>query len=447
MTPVLMRITQLWIQTPPMHQSPPRSAWSFRLALVCLAAVSVSLPMAWISLAKFLVFVFCLAYLIRNHIHKQSDPALKELWTPRILLTILLIFALSLVWTEGDPTVALLALVKHSKMLEILVLICLIRTAQEARLAMMAFTAGQVFLLLSSWLMVAGVPIPWNRSAIGLYVVFSTYLDQSIIFATTAAIYWHLGSDRLWPRWLAGLLAAAALINVLLLLEGRTGYIVALTVLSLAAMWAMPKSMRMGTVIATPIVTLCLLYFGSTQVQERLSKIIHESQTYASQGASASSNESSSGWRLNAWFRSIEAIQENPWRGHGVGSWTVNAKKHEGSSATKVFGEGNASNPHQEYLLWGVELGVGGLLLLLGLIGCFIRDALQFKTSIARALISVTSAMAVACLFNSTLYDALIGDFFCTALGLLMALGIRDKLTPSAQAIAPPESMQLKAAE
>ena len=167
-----MRITQLWIQPSPMHHSPPRSAWSFRLALVCLAAVSVSLPMAWISLAKFLVFVFSLAYLIRNHIHKQSDPALKELWTPRIILTILLIFALSLVWTEGDPTVALLALVKHSKMLEILVLICLIRTAQEARIAMMAFTAGQALLLLSSWLMVAGVPIPWNRSATGLCVVF-----------------------------------------------------------------------------------------------------------------------------------------------------------------------------------------------------------------------------------------------------------------------------------
>jgi len=415
--------------------------------LVCLAAVSVSLPMAWISLAKFLVFVFCLAYLIHNHFLNQSDPALKVLWTPKIILALLLIFAVSLAWTEGDPSVAVLALIKHSKLLGILVLICLIRSAQEARIGMMAFAAGQAFLLFSSWLMVAGVPIPWSRSsATGLYVVFSTYLDQSIIFATTAAIYWHLASDRLWPRWLAGLLAVAALANVLLLLEGRTGYMVALTVISLAAMWAMPKSLRIGSLVATPIIALCILYFGSTHVQERLTKVIHESQTFASQKASGTLIQSSSGWRLNAWLRSIEAIQESPWLGHGVGSWTVSVKKHEGAFATATFGEGNASNPHQEYLLWGVELGVIGVFFLLGLLVCFLRDALQFKTPMARALISTVSAMAVACLFNSTLYDALIGDFFCTALGLLMALGIRDKLMPSKQAISPPDSIQLKAA-
>lgn len=35
--------------------------------------------------------------------------------------------------------------------------------------------------------------------------------------------------------------------------------------------------------------------------------------------------------------------------------------------------------------------------------------------------------MAVACLFNSTLYDDLMGDFFCVSLGLLMAYGVRNK--------------------
>jgi O-antigen ligase len=31
---------------------------------------------------------------------------------------------------------------------------------------------------------------------------------------------------------------------------------------------------------------------------------------------------------------------------------------------------------------------------------------------------------AVVCLFNSTLFDALIGDYFCFQLGLLLALGV-----------------------
>lgn len=420
----------------------PHSVWSFRLILVCLAAISVSLPMAWISLAHVLVFVFGLAYLIANHVSKRSDSVFTELWTPRIIISIVLAFSLSLFWTSIDQEVALLTLVKHSKLLEILVLISLIRTAHEARLAMTAFAAGQALLLLSSWLMAAGVPIPWATSSGYKYVVFSTYLDQSIIFATMAAVFWHLRSDRLWQRWLASLLAAAALINVLLLLEGRTGYAVALTVLSLSVMWAMPKRLRLASLIATPIIILFSLYLGSAQVQDRLSKVVHEGQNYANQGGS----ESSSGWRLNAWHRSVQAMKENPWLGHGVGSWTRTIKRLEGSAATKIIGEGNASNPHQEYLLWGVELGLGGTLLLLSLMACIVRDALRFKTSIARAIISVVAAMAVACMFNSTLYDALIGDFFCIALGLLIALGVRSKSTSFGQVISSPNLKHLKAA-
>lgn len=417
-----------------------RSVWSFRLILVCLAAISVSLPMAWISIAKILVFVLGLAYLVASQVNSRSDPVFEELWTPWAIMAALLAFSLSLLWTSADQEVALLTLVKHSKLLEILILISLIRTAQEARLAMTAFAAGQAILLLSSWLMAAGIPIPWTTSSGFKYVVFSTYLDQSIIFAAAAAVFWHLRSDLLWPRWTGALLAAAALINVLLLLEGRTGYAVALTVCSLSVMWAMPTGLRLTALMATPVVLLLGLYFGSNQVQERLSTMIHESQTYATQGVS----ESSSGWRLNAWHRSIEAMKEKPWLGHGVGSWTMTVKRLEGSSATKVFGQGNTSNPHQEYLLWGVELGIAGMLLLLSFMACLVRDALRFRTAISRSTISVVAVMAVACLFNSALYDSLIGDFFCISVGLLIALGIRSESTLSNSTMSAPALARAK---
>jgi O-antigen ligase len=38
----------------------------------------------------------------------------------------------------------------------------------------------------------------------------------------------------------------------------------------------------------------------------------------------------------------------------------------------------------------------------------------------------VLLALVIACLFNSSLYDAYIGDFFCLALGLLLAYGARS---------------------
>ncbi len=412
------------------HQ--PRPVWSFRLVLVCLVALSASLPMAWISIAKILLFIFSLWHLLAGLVRNDSGPDLENLVISRIVLAILLAFSLSLMWTDADQKIALVSIVKHGKLLEILLLVSLIRTAQEARIGVMAFVIGQTFLLAGSWLLASGIHMPWV-TAHGLgseYVVFSSYLDQSIIFATTAAIVWHLRSEHLWRPWLGGLLAAAALINVLLLLEARTGYAVALTVLSLSVMWAMPRRLRFTALITTPVLVLFVLSVGSSQVHDRLSKMIHESQIYAIQGEiedSSITGENSSGIRLNAWRRSVQAIEENPWFGHGVGSWTMTIKQLDGGFATRSFGENQVKNPHQEYLLWGVELGIGGTLLLLLLLAGIVRDTRQFKTSVARTTLCVVAALAVACMFNSTLYDGLIGDFFCIALGLLIALGLRSR--------------------
>lgn len=395
-----------------------------RLGLVCLAAVSVALPMAWISLAKVLLIVFGLFYLSSNVWVKRSDPAFQALWTPRVVLACLLAFSASLAWTEADLGTALSAYVKHGKLIEMLLLLILIRSAQEARIGVIAFAAGQVFLLLSSWLLFVGLPVPWVTDPIGKYVVFSSYLDQSIILATSAAVFWHLRPQDRWPRWIAITLAALAMINVLLL-EGRTGYIVAVAVFSLAVMWAVPRRWRLLTLIVTPLIVLVALYFGSAQVKERLSRGVVESQNFAAQAESASSM----GWRLNAWRRSVEAINEMPWLGHGVGSWTTAAKRFEGTTANQTFGVGSNSNPHQEYLLWGVELGVFGTLALILLLVAMLRDAMRFSIGIQQTTISIVAAMAVACMFNSTLYDDLMGDYFCISLGLLMALGMRSAST------------------
>jgi hypothetical protein len=47
--------------------------------------------------------------------------------------------------------------------------------------------------------------------------------------------------------------------------------------------------------------------------------------------------------------------------------------------------------------------------------------------------------MAVACLFNSALYDDLMGDYFCVVLGLLMALGAHEHAIAKLQ---PPNAPQ-----
>lgn len=407
----------------PLVAHPARSAWSLRLCLVCFMALSVSFPVALISIAKGLLFAYGLVYLLSNAWTQRDAIQSPRLWSTAVILVLMFTFAASLLWTEADGESALTAFVRHGKLMAIVLLVTLIRSAQEARIAISVYAMGQAFLLVSSWMMFAGIPIPWSMDAPTPYIVFSSYLDQSIMFATTAGVAWHLRNDQLWSPGAGIAFAVLALVNVLLLLEGRSGYLIALTSLSLAVTWAMPRRWRMVTLLVTPVLLATGLLIGSEQVQERVTKIFGETKSFANTHEVGARD--SSAFRLNAWYRSAQAIQEAPILGHGVGAWTPTVKRLQGDSATRIFGKGSLSNPHQEFLLWGVELGLMGILLLVALLLCIGKDVLHLPPNIRRATLSVLIAMAVACLFNSALYDDLLGDFFCVSVGLLLALGVR----------------------
>ena len=392
----------------------------WRSVLVCFVAITASLPMAWVSIGRVLLMVGGLLYLVVRLVKNDKDVVLGKLWSVRVALFAVAAFGLSLAYSEAPDTIALQAFAKHGKIIDIALLVCLIRSRRQALTAVAAFLAGQAFFVLSSWIMVAGFRVPWATSILVpqyRHVVFSTYLDQTLIVSSAAAIFWHLRGTQ--TRWWAVFFAVAALVNVLFFQESKTGYVAALTVLTLAVMWTVPVKWRIVAWVMAPLTVGLLVYAVSSTVQIRVSQMVSESQNYRTQG----NHESSSGFRLYVWQRSLQAISGQALIGHGVGSWTQSVKRIEG--AQTVLGHGLTSNPHQEFLLWGVELGVGGILLLLAWVACLVRDALRFEAPVRQATLSVVAVMVVACLFNSALYDALIGDFFCITLGLLLALGVR----------------------
>ncbi len=400
---------------------------NLRLYVVCFAALAASLPMAWVTLSKLLLFTTTLGYLITWNFQGANKPSQLGLHTTKVLLLIVLAFATSLLWTEVSMDFALGMLVKHIKLLQILLLVYLLRSVNEAHLALKIFVFAQIFILVSSWMLAAGIPVPWvfNKQDLAThYVVFSeSYLDQSIMLAMLAGLVWHLHTEWKWSRYLAASIALAALLGVLLLLPGRTGYVACFVVAGLAAMWGLPKRMRWALVVGAPLLLALVVVAGSNKISERFTAVVHESQNYSQHGAT----DTSSGWRLNAWRRSLQAIERKPLFGYGVGSWTPAVKRMDGDKAIADFGVGNSSNPHQEFLLWGVELGVVGSLLLIALLMAIALDARRFPATVQRATQTAVAVTTVACLFNSSLYDALIGDYLCTALGLLLALGVQTR--------------------
>lgn len=401
---------------PPM----PSIAVYIRPALVCLAAISVGLPIAIISLSKALLLLGAIGSLVWLRSQPAPKAPLKTLATPIAIVLALAGLAASLGWTDAPLAQAGGAWAKHAKLLLIPVLLFMIRSPDEARLALLSFVGAQVFLLVSSTLLALQLPVPWATADTALteYAVFSSRLDQPIMGGVTAALCWHLRhlAPGRWGRHFAIAVVLLALGNVFWVMNGRTGHIVLVALVSLAVFWELPVRWRLwaGTV---PFVLLLGLFLGSSSVRERMTGAAQELDSYTKIG----NTNSSSGERLNYWRRSIESMVQHPITGSGVGSW--NAEYRRLDQGRGPVNAQNVRNPHQEYLLWGVEAGVIGMALLLNFFVAGYRDTLAMAAPVARASRSVLAALALACLVNSSLFDATIGNFFCVALGLLLALG------------------------
>jgi O-antigen ligase len=395
-----------------------------------MAAASVGLSMSIVSISKFLLLICGIASLLfAQRLPKPENP-LTRVFSPVAVLAVIFAFALSLLWTVAPYADALGSVAKYGKLIVILLIMLLIQSRRDAMWALGAFVFAQSFLVASSWMLFAHLPVPWATSNMALteYAVFSSYLDQGIMSAVLAAICWHLRglAPGRFGRPLAVFLALMALFNVFFVLIGRSGHIVAIALLSIAIMWELPKRQR-AVVVLLPFMLVLVLFFSSTKVRERLTQVRTEVQSYSTQVQATTS----SGVRLGLWRRAVQIIAQHPLAGSGVGSWSseYNRLQREEDPAHKDI-DGNG-NPHQEYLLWGVQLGVPGILLLCSLMLAVLWDTLGMEKPYARAAQSALLALAIACLFNSSIYDALIGDFFCVLIGLLLALGLHKNTEPT----------------
>jgi len=402
---------------------------NLRVALVIFLSIAVSLPIAFLSLAKVLVFSAALAYLLKDLVLAGTPAHLTRFRTSLIVLVSMLVWGASLFWTGASLDDALIAFVKHGKLMLIPILAYLLRNRNEAKWGIFAFLAAQTWVLFNSWLMAFDIPLPWVVRVSGpadpltQFVPYAdSYLDQSIMMATTAGMLWHLGRDyksfRVWARCLV----LAGLANVLVLMPGRTGYLLAIVAVCLAAVFEIPAKLRPAATVAIPVLLGLVLFYSLPQFQQRVGQAAHELGSY-----NATPNvHSSVGARLNMWKLSVQAIADKPLAGYGVGNWTPVIKRLYGVEGDALFGLGNGSNPHQEVLLWTVELGIAGALLFFGLLYSLLFDSRTFHLPIRRATRSLVVMLLVTCMFNSPLYDDLMGDYFCVALGLLLALGLRD---------------------
>ena len=75
------------------------------------------------------------------------------------------------------------------------------------------------------------------------------------------------------------------------------------------------------------------------------------------------------------------------------------------------------------FLLWTVEGGLVGLLLLCASLLAMLYASKNLPTVDARSLHSMLAALALAGMTTSTIYGIGMGDFFCMGIGILLCMG------------------------
>ncbi len=396
---------------------------------VYLLAAVLPFSLAAVNVSKLLLVFTGLSVIGLGQSHNNHINLLGRLMTVKWILLMLGLLAMSLTYTSAPMQTALLGWAKYAKLIVFLLTLLTIRREREALTAITILLIAQTFVMFTTYLMSWGWQVPWvpadrfsPERMLGVrpdYAAYSGYLDQSLMTAGYAAICWHLRGrfPGPWGRTIATTLSFLALLNVFLILPGRSGQVALFAVLLLALFWHVRRK-RGFYMLLVPALMITIAFALPSSFRDRMSLVLSEAQTYSGRAEAGNST----GIRLNLWQRAGEAIAERPLTGYGVASFDHEYRRLEASSGTSTDASA-IHNAHQEYLQWGVQLGFGGVALMLGLIVVMIKDAQQLAYPARWATQSLVTIFAIACLFNCALFDALIGDYFCFTIGLLLTYG------------------------
>jgi O-antigen ligase len=389
-----------------------------RFARYAAIAIGASLPVST-ALDNVLLVLLVLCWLASG----RYGEKLAMIRANPVAVAALLLFAFvmaGLAWGTGPLAEGRLYAKKYSDLIAIALLVTVFidpADRQRALIALagsLALTLVLSFALWQGWLVHGGVVIgtPDDPS------VFKQRIPHNVLMSFGLLLYVVLArqaQDRVWRIvWLA--LAVAAAVNCVLMVRGRTGYVL-IVVFALLLILSMRQWKMVVAAAVLTVVGLAGAYHFSTGLQQRVAQTVAEARDWKPGVATSTSI----GGRLEFYHNTIAIIAEHPILGVGTGGFRE-------AYAARVKGSdmGETHNPHNLYLLVTVQLGLIGLALLAFLLIQQWRYAARLTvpdhTLLARA---VVLTLAVGGLFNSMIIDHTESLFFAWCSGLLFA-GLAD---------------------
>lgn len=294
------------------------------------------------------------------------------------------------------------------------------------------FLASCTLLLAVSWLLTL-FPTWQGRwgSAPGVpvkdYIVQSgEFLLCAFALAHLALTLWH--EHRRAAATALAALAAAFLANIVFVATSRTSVVVFAVLLVVFAIQRLGWKGTLGILVGGAVLAAAA-WASSPYLRSRILSVADEIRLYES-----SSAETSAGYRLEFWKKSIGFVAEAPFFGHGTGSTAElfrRAKTGDTGIAAAVTG-----NPHNQILLIAVELGGVGVAFLVAM---WMAHGLLFRAAGLPAWLGlgVVVQNIVSSLSNAQLFYFTPGWTYVFGVGVLGGMVLAAGETNSGRSAAP----------
>lgn len=392
-----------------------------QIYFIIFACFSIALSTAFMSIAMGL-FVF--AWILSGNYHEKFK-LIKNNSAAIISIVLFFLYAIGMFYSSVSWEERISWWLKYHKLLYIPLIISVLTVENYRKLALKAFLAGMLMILAISYLKWLGL-VPHKDIGQG-YFVFKGRIAHNIFMAYTIYLTLQMAIQSAnWKRWIWIVISLLAAINIIFLVNGRSGQVI-LLVLFVWFCWEAWrwKSIQLLALLAIVVAGFYLL--SNDLPKGRLLEIKQEVMSH-----DPSQAPTSSGLRLEFYKNSITLIKQNPFFGGGTGSFE---KDYRALAETQKTVSTYVPNPHNEFLLTGQQLGLVGLLL----IGAFFVTPwiLSYKIDAVRksipiegyALRGLVLTLVVGSLFNSLLLDAGEGKFYCVMAGILLSAYQSEKIS------------------
>jgi len=320
-------------------------------------------------------------------------------------------------WSSAPPEAWAEAISKYRKLLLLALLVVLLGDWRWQSRVLLAFFGSVAVLLLVSTGIYLGVPglpeMDWYQGAIvrRSHITHSTMM--ALLVLASGVFAWRTRVP--WQRGVALAIAALALANMLTMIHGRTGYLLVAALLLWAGLqrfgWkGAVAALALGATVAVTV------YSTVPSVRQRVDMVRSDLSEYRS-----GEIISSSGVRLHFYKRAIQILRDHPWLGTGTGSWSVEYERRNANDPEILKTFPGLGNPHNDYLLIGVQLGLAGIALFVAALVALYRLAGRLPTARAWLARGTLVAYASGALVNSFLWDAAEGTIFVLLIGALFA--------------------------